>query len=87
MIRPEQADQVADSILDQARTALEEKQEKRSIRERAARLRRHSPLIPAFISAGTVYVAMDYTQNVYVCVVLGTVVGFIFSWAARKSSF
>ena len=87
MITPEHADQIADSILDQPRKALEEKHEKRRIREQTARRRRHSPLIPAFISAVTVYVAMGYTQNVYVCVVLGTVVGFIFGWAARKSSY
>ena len=59
MITPEQADQVANSILNQPRKALDEKQEKRSIREHAERLRRHSQLIPAFTGALTVNVAMD----------------------------
>jgi hypothetical protein len=84
MITPKQAEQVADSLLDQPRRALDAKREKRGSIERAERARRESPVLPAFLAALTVYIALDYTENAFVGVALGTVVGAVFGWVARR---
>ena len=86
MVTPKQAEKVASTLLDEARKALEAKQEKRRAIAAAGRRRRESPLIPAFIAAATVAVSLDYFENMAVCVALGAAIGALFGWAARRSS-
>ena len=86
MITPEQAGQVADTLLDEPRKDLERNREKREAAESSERRRRESPMFPAFIAAITVTVALGYLDNTLACVALGTIVGGLFGWAARRSS-
>ena len=86
MITQDQAEQVANSILEQPQKELDAKRSHRIAVATAVRRRRESPLIPALISAMTVLVALEYLENTLVCVVLGTIVGSLFGWAARRSS-
>jgi len=85
MITRGQAEKAADSLLDQSKEELSAKQDKPAKLASAEQRRRESPLMPAFVAAITVYVALDYLDNALVCVVLGGAVGALFGWAARRS--
>ena len=85
MITNDQAEQVANSILEQPQKELDAKRSQREAVATAERRRRESPLIPALVAAMTVLVALEYLENTLACVVLGTVVGGLFGWAARRS--
>ena len=86
MVTKKEAEKVASTLLYEPRKALEANQEKRRAIAAAGRRRRESPLIPAFIAAIAVAVTLDYFENMVVCVVLGTAIGGLFGWAARRSS-
>lgn len=86
MITQDQAEQVANNILEQPQKELDAKRSQRRAVATAVRKRRESPLFPALIAAITVLVALEYLENTLVCVLLGTVVGGLFGWAARRSS-
>lgn len=63
MITRDQANEVADSLLEQPRKELGTRQDKRSGLKSAGQRRRESPVFPAFIAAITVYGALDYTES------------------------
>ncbi len=85
MITRDQAEQAADSLLDQSKKELSAKQDKRAKLASAEQRRRESPLIPAFVAAITVYVALDYLDYALASVMLGAAIGGLFGWAARRS--
>ena len=85
MITRDQAKKVADSLLDQSKKELSAKQDKRAKLASAEQRRRESPLMPAFFAAITVILALEYLENFMACVLLGTVVGGLFGWAARRN--
>lgn len=85
MTNREQARQAAESILDKPRQELKAKRDKRARLASAERRRRESPIIPAGFAAITVVIALDFLDPV-IAVVLGTLVGGLYGWAARKSS-
>ncbi len=85
MITRDQAEQAADSLLDQSKKELSAKQDKRAKLASAEQRRRESPLIPAFVASITVYVALDYLDYALASVMLGAAIGGLFGWAARRS--
>ena len=85
MITYEQAERVADTLLDEPQKELERNREKRDSAESAERRRRESPLLPAFFAAIAVTVALSFLDNILVCVGLGILVGGLFGWAARRT--
>ena len=76
MISRDQAEQVADTILEPSRQVLEARQEK------TAKLahRRQSPFFPAIFAAWAALLMFDYSDNLTTSVMVGTVVG----WAIGK---
>ena len=85
MTTSEQAEQVADTLLEEPRKELERKREKRDAAESSARRRRESPLLPAYFAAIAVIVALEFLDNTLACVGLGTLAGGLFGWAARRT--
>ncbi len=85
MITRDQAEQAADSLLDQSKKELSAKQDKRAKLASAERRRRESPLLPAFVAAITTYGSLNYLDNASVSVMLGAAIGGLFGWAARRS--
>ena len=84
-MNPEQAAQLADNVMEEARRDLEEKRQARDRANARERSRRDSPAVPAFTAALTVWLAMQYIDNGVACVILGAAVGAAFGWAARRS--
>ena len=80
---PEQAEKVADGLLEQPRKEIQAKRQARG--DAAARERRRGEvLVPALTASIAVLIAMEYTLNPVLCVLLGTLVGGLFGWAVRR---
>ena len=85
MTTKDQAEKVAESLLEEPRRAIDEERKKRDDAQQDAIVRRKSPLIPAFVAAITVMISMQYIDNNVACVVLGAAIGGLFGWAARRA--
>lgn len=82
---PEQKEQVADNLLAKPRQERDARRARREAAGLAARRRRESPIVPALTSAIAVVIAVEYGLGSLASVVLGTAVGGLFGWAARRS--
>jgi hypothetical protein len=84
MITREQAEQAANSILEQPEAEPGSRQEKMARRAAAAQRRRESPLIPALTAALTTIAALGFLESALISALLGAAVGGLFGWAARR---
>jgi hypothetical protein len=84
MITREQAEQAANSILEQPEAESGSRKEKTARQAAAAQRRCESPLIPALTAALTTIAALGFLESTLISALLGAAVGGLFGWAARR---